>query len=70
MTAKTSVQGVYIDSAITTQAPMRIRLASGREINGRVTAFDNFTVLVFVNGVEVLVYKSSIEAIGPGAESE
>lgn len=70
MSGKGSVQDVYLKEVCDSQAQIRISLVSGKEVRGQVKAFDNFTVLVTTKGMDILVYKSAIAAIGPATGPE
>ena len=70
MSTKGSVQDEFLKKAADSQAVMRANLVSGKDISGRIKAFDNFTVVFATKGIEILVYKSAIAALGPGTEGE
>ena len=70
MSGKGTVQDEYLKKATESEAVVRASLVSGKEVRGRVKAFDNFTILFVTKGMEILVYKSAVAALGPSNESE
>ena len=67
---KLSVQDAYLKDMADKEASVRISFMGGKELRGKVKAFDNYTMLVTAKGMDILVYKSAIAAIGPAGDSE
>ncbi len=60
------VQDEYLKKVIEQRTPMRILLTSGKDLRGFIKDSDAFTLVLDIGeGVELLVYKSAIAAIGP-----
>ncbi|MDI3547598.1 MAG: host factor-I protein [Halanaerobiales bacterium] len=47
------------------KTPVTIYLVNGFQLNGIVTGFDNFTIIVRDNGKDLMVYKHAISTIIP-----
>lgn len=67
---KMSVQDAYLKEMADKEALVRISFMGGKELRGKVKAFDNYTMIITAKGMDVLVYKSAVAAIGPAGESE
>ena len=65
MEGKGSVQDDYLKKAITERVFMRVLLTGGKDMKGLIKGCDAFTIVMNISGMEVLVYKSAIAAIGP-----
>lgn len=66
MSGKGSVQDEYLKKLITNRTPVRVLLGNGKDLRGLVKSCDAFTVIMDIgDGVELLVYKSAIAALGP-----
>lgn len=70
MSAKGNVQDAYLKMVSEQGQQVRISLVSGKEVRGQVKAFDAFTIIVTTKGLEILVYKSAVAAIGPATTPE
>jgi host factor-I protein len=70
VSGKESVQDAYLKDISAREVTIRISLVSGKEVRGRVKAFDAFTLLITTKGLDILVYKSAIAAIGPAGPGE
>jgi host factor-I protein len=70
VSGKGSVQDTFLKETCDKQSAIRISLVSGKEVRGQIKAFDVFTVLVTTKGLDILVYKSAIAAIGPANTPE
>lgn len=70
MSAKVNVQDAYLKTVSEQGEQVRISLVSGKEVRGQVKAFDAFTIIVTTKGIEILVYKSAVAAIGPATTPE
>jgi host factor-I protein len=58
-----SAQDAFLNQARRERTAMTIRLLDGAELRGRVKAFDRFSLIVDVNGVEQLVFKHAIATV-------
>ena len=58
-----SAQDAFLNQARRERTAMTIRLLDGVELRGRVKAFDRFSLIVDVNGVEQLVFKHAIATV-------
>ena len=70
MSDKESVQDNYLKAVRESGETLRINLINGKEVRGQVKAFDTFTVLVTTRGLNILVYKSAVAAMGPAEAAE
>jgi|SRR5579884_1671956 len=57
------LQGGFLSAARRSGAVMEFTLNSGRTVTGRVSAFDQFSIAVEVQGRTKLLYKHGIECI-------
>ncbi|APG62706.1 RNA-binding protein hfq [Sphingorhabdus lutea] len=64
------LQDRFLNSLRKTKTPASIFLVKGVKLQGIVTWFDNFSILLRRDGQSQLVYKHSISTIMPGAEVE
>jgi len=64
---KQNLQDVFLNSVRKTKTPLTIFLVNGVKLQGVVTWFDNFCVLLRRDGLSQLVYKHAISTIMPGA---
>ena len=62
-----SVQDVFLNSIRKSKMPVTVFLVNGVKLQGVVTWFDNFCVLLRRDGHSQLVYKHAISTIMPGA---
>ena len=68
MSEKTqNVQDVFLNHLRKNKTPVTIFLVNGVKLQGIVTWFDNFSVLLRRDGHSQLVYKHAISTIMPGA---
>jgi len=65
---KGSVQDEFLGELRSTQTIVKVLMTCGRELNGRVKAFDAFTILLECANADVLLYKSGVAALGPVGE--
>ena len=63
---KQSLQDTFLNSVRKTKTPLTIFLVNGVKLQGIVTWFDNFCVLLRRDGQSQLVYKHAISTIMPG----
>ena len=62
-----NLQDTFLNSVRKTKTPLTIFLVNGVKLQGIVTWFDNFCVLLRRDGQSQLVYKHAISTIMPGA---
>ena len=62
-----NLQDTFLNSVRKTKTPLTIFLVNGVKLQGIVTWFDNFCVLLRRDGQVQLVYKHAISTIMPGA---
>ena len=63
-----SLQGTFLNAVCKARTPVVVFLVSGVKLQGAITRFDNFCVLLCRNGRSQLVYKHAIATVMP-AES-
>lgn len=64
---KQNLQDTFLNSVRKTKTPLTIFLVNGVKLQGVVTWFDNFCVLLRRDGQSQLVYKHAISTIMPAA---
>ncbi len=64
---KQNLQDTFLNSLRKTKTPLTIFLVNGVKLQGIVTWFDNFCVLLRRDGNSQLVYKHAISTIMPSA---
>ena len=64
---KQNLQDTFLNSVRKSKTPLTIFLVNGVKLQGVVTWFDNFCVLLRRDGQSQLVYKHAISTIMPGA---
>lgn len=60
-----NLQDIFLNSARKNIIPVTIYLTNGFQINGSVTGFDSFTVILDCNGKQMMIYKHAISTITP-----
>lgn len=66
MTGKqTPLQDIFLNQARKEKIPVTVFLTNGFQIRGLVRGFDNFTVILDVEGKQELVYKHALSTIIP-----
>ena len=63
---KQNLQDTFLNSVRKSKTPLTIYLVNGVKLQGVVTWFDNFCVLLRRDGQVQLVYKHAISTIMPG----
>ena len=63
---KQNLQDTFLNSVRKSKTPLTIFLVNGVKLQGVVTWFDNFCVLLRRDGQSQLVYKHAISTIVPG----
>jgi host factor-I protein len=64
---KQNLQDAFLNSVRKTKTPLTIFLVNGVKLQGVVTWFDNFCVLLRRDGLSQLVYKHAISTIMPAS---
>ena len=62
-----NVQDVFLDHVRKSKTPVTVFLVNGVKLQGVITWFDNFSVLLRRDGHTQLVYKHAISTVMPGA---
>ena len=65
MTGKNNIQDLILNTARKEKSELTIYLTNGVPLKGRVTSFDNFTIVLDQNGKQSLIYKHAISTIIP-----
>ena len=60
-----NLQDIILNGSRKNKIPVTLYLISGFKLNGNVTGFDNFTVILNSNGKQMMVYKHAISTITP-----
>ncbi len=60
-----NLQDNFLNQARKDNMPMQIFLVNGYQIKGTVRSFDNFTILLDVDGRQQLVYKHAVSTVVP-----
>src|SRR3954452_16607959 len=63
---QTSLQDLFLNSLRRSKVPVTMFLVKGVKLQGIVTWFDNFSILLRRDGQSQLVYKHAISTIMPG----
>ena len=69
-TDKQNLQDAFLNHVRKTKVPVTIFLINGVKLQGVITWFDNFCVLLRRDGQSQLVYKHAISTIMPGAADQ
>ena len=62
-----NLQDAFLNEVRKQKVPLTIFLVNGVKLNGVVSWFDNFCVLLRRDGISQLVYKHAISTIMPGS---
>ncbi len=60
-----NLQDTYLNEMRKKRTPATVYLTNGFQLKGIVTAFDNYTVLMEVDGKQMLLFKHAISTITP-----
>ncbi len=63
-----NIQDVFLNALRKKRIPVTIFLANGVKLQGNITAFDNFSILLRRGAQLQLVYKHTVATIVPSAE--
>ena len=67
MSDKQNLQDAFLNQCRKTKAQVTVFLVNGVKLQGAITSFDNFSLLLRREGSVQLVYKHAISTIMPGA---
>lgn len=62
----TNLQDVFLNSARKNKVSVTIHLTNGFQISGNVKGFDNFTIILDIQGKQMMIYKHAVSTITPG----
>ena len=62
-----NLQDVFLNTVRKTKTPVTMFLVNGVKLQGIITWFDNFSVLLRRDGLSQLVYKHAISTVMPAA---
>ena len=65
MSEKQNLQNVFLNAVRKTKTPLTVFLVNGVKLQGVITWFDNFCVLLRRDGHSQLVYKHAISTVMP-----
>ena len=65
MSEKQNLQDVFLNAVRATKTPLTVFLVNGVKLQGVITWFDNFCVLLRRDGHSQLVYKHAISTVMP-----
>lgn len=65
MEIRTQLQDSFLNAARRERAPLTVFLTNGFQQRGVVTAYDGYTVLLWFEGKQHLIYKHAISTIIP-----
>ena len=65
MSEKENLQDVFLNAVRKTKTPLTVFLVNGVKLQGVITWFDNFCVLLRRDGHSQLVYKHAISTVMP-----
>jgi host factor-I protein len=60
-----ALQDYFLNQVRREKAQVTVHLVNGYQIKGSVVGFDNFTVIMEVEGRQMVVYKHAISTISP-----
>ncbi len=65
MTEKNNLQDTFLNQVRKTKTPVTVFLMNGVKLQGIVTWFDNFCLLLRKDGISQMVYKHAVSTIMP-----
>ncbi|MFD2638351.1 RNA chaperone Hfq [Piscibacillus salipiscarius] len=65
MANSTNVQDTYLNKLRKEKVPLTVFLTNGFQLRGVVKSFDNFTILIEVEGKQQLIFKHAISTFAP-----
>lgn len=68
--ASNTVQDTFLSNVVKNRTQVTIFLVNGVRLEGRISAFDSFTLSLGRGGQEQLVYKTAVSTVMPNAYGE
>ena len=62
---RTNVQDSFLTEAKNQQFPMVVYMMNGFQMRGKITDFDDFTIIVESDGKQQLLYKHAVSTVSP-----
>lgn len=62
---QSNIQDIFLNNARKNKIQLTIHLLNGFQLKGFVKGFDNFTVILYCDNKQMLIYKHSISTITP-----
>lgn len=62
---KNNIQDILLNQLRKEKIDTTIYLSNGVPLKGKIISFDNFTIVVEINGKQTLVYKHAITTLSP-----
>ncbi|HHW06506.1 MAG TPA: RNA chaperone Hfq [Clostridia bacterium] len=63
--AQANIQDVFLNHVRKENIPVTVFLVNGFQLKGLVKGFDNFTVILEVDGKQQMIYKHAISTLAP-----
>lgn len=63
--AQANIQDVFLNQVRKENIPVTVFLVNGFQLKGMVRGFDNFTVILEVDGKQQMIYKHAISTLAP-----
>jgi host factor-I protein len=60
-----NLQDIFLNEARRNKIPVTLYLTNGFKIRGNVNGFDSFTVILYCDGKQMMIYKHAISTITP-----
>ena len=60
---KTNIQDIILNQARKEHLEITLYLANGMPLRGRISGFDNFTIIIVNDGKQSMIYKHAISTI-------
>ena len=70
MNAKQNLQDLFLNEARRKNVLLTVFLVNGFQMRGTVSGFDSFTVALYSEGKEQLIYKQAISTVSPAKRLE
>ena len=65
METKSNLQDTFLNEARKDKTPLTVFLTNGFQQRGTISAFDGYTLLLYFEGRQYLIYKHAISTIAP-----
>lgn len=60
-----NLQNRFLDNLVKGTGPATVRLMSGSDVTGKISAYDNYVIVVRQGALEQMIFKHAIAAILP-----